>query len=287
MGPTQLNADAGEHQQPISSIQQQFNYSPSHSASHSGISSNTDSAPNSSSKPAQTSTSLTTSTSQDACAKEQRERDSDTPRPTSISTTIASTGDASTSSSRPTLPTMLCFCALTLSIFLVALDTVLIPTALPSISLDFHIPDSLYAWTGSAYLLANAASIPFWGKLSDVFGRKPIILISNGIFLMGSLVCAVSVNATMLVAGRTVQGLGGGGVNVLVYVCVADMFAIRYVPPRFCLGHWTLRTDHQKRPVVLHGHCGCHVCSSIGSWPRNRRCLCTKSELALVFLYQP
>jgi MFS family permease len=62
-----------------------------------------------------------------------------------------------------------------------------------------------------------------------VFGRKPIILISNAIFLGGSLICAVSVDATMLVAGRAVQGLGGGGVNVLVYVCVADMFAIRYV----------------------------------------------------------
>ncbi|KAF2634359.1 MFS general substrate transporter [Massarina eburnea CBS 473.64] len=134
---------------------------------------------------------------------------------------------SSASSSRPSIATLLCFSALTLSIFLVALDTVLIPTALPSISLDFNIPDSLYAWMGSAYLLSNGASIPFWGKLSDVFGRKPIILISNSIFLLGSIICAVSGSATTLVAGRTVQGLGGGGVNVLVYVCVADMFAIR------------------------------------------------------------
>jgi len=147
-------------------------------------------------------------------------------RPTSISTTMSS-GEAPLSGSRPRLATLLCFSALTLSIFLVALDTVLIPTALPSISRDFHIPDSLYAWTGSSYLLANAASIPFWGKLSDVFGRKPIILIANSIFLGGSIVCAVSVSAPMLVAGRSVQGLGGGGVNVLVYVCVADLFAIR------------------------------------------------------------
>ncbi|KAF1976723.1 MFS general substrate transporter [Bimuria novae-zelandiae CBS 107.79] len=128
---------------------------------------------------------------------------------------------------RPSLPTLLCFSALTLSIFLAALDTVLIPTALPSISRDFHIPDSLYAWTGSAYLLANAASIPLWGKLSDVFGRKPIILLANSVFLVGSILCAVSSSAAMLVAGRSVQGLGGGGINVLVYVCVGDLFAIR------------------------------------------------------------
>ncbi|KAE8838537.1 hypothetical protein HRS9139_02920 [Pyrenophora teres f. teres] len=119
------------------------------------------------------------------------------------------------------------FTALSLSIFLVALDTVLIPTALPTISQSFHIPDSLYAWTGSAYLLANAASVPFWGKLSDVFGRKPVIQTANITFLLGSIISAVSVNAAMLVTGRAVQGLGGGGIVVLVNVCVSDMFRIR------------------------------------------------------------
>ncbi|KAF2677953.1 MFS general substrate transporter [Lentithecium fluviatile CBS 122367] len=188
MEPTQLDGSVAEKQRNASTAQQQPSPTSSQLGSHSRFSSNTEST---------------------------------------ISTTTDSADEASSPRSRPSLSTILCFCALTLSIFLVALDTVLIPTALPSISLDFHIPDSLYAWTGSAYLLANAASIPFWGKLSDVFGRKPIILISNVIFLGGSLICAVSANATMLVAGRAVQGLGGGGVNVLVYVCVADMFAIR------------------------------------------------------------
>lgn len=136
---------------------------------------------------------------------------------------------AGTSTSRPSFAILLAYSALCISIFLVALDTVLIPTALPTISESFHIPDSLYAWTGSAYLLANAASIPFWGSLADVFGRKPVILVANVIFLIGSIVCAVSINAPMLVAGRAVQGLGGGGINCLVYVCVSDLFAIRYV----------------------------------------------------------
>jgi hypothetical protein len=129
--------------------------------------------------------------------------------------------------------TLLAFIALCLSIFLVALDTVLIPTALPTIALSFHIRDSLYAWIGSAYLLANAASGPFWGKLSDVFGRKPVILAADLIFLVGSVVCAVSTNAIMLIAGRVIQGFGGGGVVVLVHVCVSDLFPIRYVLPLF------------------------------------------------------
>jgi hypothetical protein len=140
---------------------------------------------------------------------------------------------------RPAVPirTLLAFVALCLSIFLVALDTVLIPTALPTIALSFHIRDSLYAWIGSAYLLANAASVPFWGKLSDIFGRKYVILAADFIFLLGSIVCAISTNATMLIAGRVIQGFGGGGVVVLVHVCVSDLFPIRYVLLLFSIQH--------------------------------------------------
>jgi Na+/melibiose symporter-like transporter len=133
------------------------------------------------------------------------------------------------SRSRPSLSTLLAFIALCLAIFLVALDTVLIPTALPTIALSFQVSDSLYAWIGSAYLLANAASVPFWGKVSDIFGRKAVILAAEIIFLVGSMICALSSNAVMLIAGRAVQGFGGGGVVVLVHVCVSDLFSIRYV----------------------------------------------------------
>lgn len=168
---------------------------------------------------------------------------------TSIVKTSVSTGQSSassivdhdvaniapTSSTRPSLAVLLAYTALCISIFLVALDTVLIPTALPTISESFHIADSLYAWTGSAYLLANASSIPLWGTLADVFGRKPILLVANIIFLVGSVVCAVSVNAPMLVGGRAIQGLGGGGVNCLVYVCVSDLFTLRYVTSVHCM----------------------------------------------------
>lgn len=146
---------------------------------------------------------------------------------TSISHTVAEKCRSPLERHRPTIKQLLAFIALCLSIFLVALDTVLIPTALPTITSSFHIPDALYAWTGSAYLLANAGSIPLWGKLSDIFGRKPVLLVANIIFLAGSILGAVSLDATMLIAGRTVQGLGGGGVVVLVHVCVSDMFAIR------------------------------------------------------------
>lgn len=105
--------------------------------------------------------------------------------------------------------------ALNLSLFLAALDTVLITTALPTISQLFNISDDGYAWIGTAYLLTNAASVPFWGTISDVFGRKPILLLANGIFLAGSLISAQAVSFRMLLVGRAVQGLGGGGIVIL------------------------------------------------------------------------
>ncbi|KAF2404260.1 hypothetical protein EJ06DRAFT_194348 [Trichodelitschia bisporula] len=117
--------------------------------------------------------------------------------------------------------------ALCLSVFLAALDTVLITTALPTIAAQFHITDAGYAWIGSSYLLTNAASVPFWGKISDVWGRKPVLLIANGVFLVGSLVSALATGLAMLIAGRAVQGLGGGGIVILVNICISDIFSIR------------------------------------------------------------
>ena len=71
------------------------------------------------------------------------------------------------------------------------------------------------------------ATTPSWGKISDIFGRKPILLTANVIFLVGSLVCALSVNIHMLIGGRVLQGIGAGGLLTLSTVCMADMFSVR------------------------------------------------------------
>jgi MFS family permease len=104
-----------------------------------------------------------------------------------------------------------------------------VSTALPSIAGEFHVSQADYNWIGSAYLLACAASTPSWGKISDIFGRKPILIVANVVFLIGSLLCALSVNQRMLIGGRSVQGIGGGGLLSLVNICVADLFSQRYV----------------------------------------------------------
>jgi len=104
----------------------------------------------------------------------------------------------------------------------------IITTALPTIAEHFHSASG-YTWIGSAYLLGAAASTPIWGKISDIFGRKPILLIANVVFLVGSLIAALSVTIGMLIVARTVQGIGGGGLIVLVNICIGDLFSMRYV----------------------------------------------------------
>jgi MFS family permease len=103
----------------------------------------------------------------------------------------------------------------------------IITTALPTIAQHFQSPAG-YTWIGSGYLLGAAASTPIWGKISDIFGRKPILLLANIVFMVGSLIAALSINIGMLIAARAIQGIGGGGLLVLVNICIGDLFSIRY-----------------------------------------------------------
>lgn len=116
--------------------------------------------------------------------------------------------------------------ALCMAVFLAALDVTIITTALPTISEHFH-SSSGYTWIGSAFLLANSASIPSWGKISDIFGRKPMLLLANVIFMIGSLVAALSNSIGMLIAARAIQGIGGGGLIILVNIVIGDLFSLR------------------------------------------------------------
>lgn len=127
---------------------------------------------------------------------------------------------------RTKLQTTLIVVALCSAVLLAALDVTITTVAIPTISNDFQ-SSSGYIWIGSAYLLANAAAAPSWGKLSDIFGRKPVLLTAVGIFWVGSLLCGLSVTMGMLIAGRVVQGVGGGGSLILVNICISDLFSVR------------------------------------------------------------
>jgi hypothetical protein len=116
--------------------------------------------------------------------------------------------------------------SLAIATLLVALDITIVTTALPTIAEEFNSASG-YTWVGSAYLIANSAATPIWGKVSDIFGRKPCLLITNAIFFVGSLIAALSINMNMLIAARVIQGMGGGGLIVLVNISISDLFAMR------------------------------------------------------------
>ncbi|KAH6696947.1 major facilitator superfamily domain-containing protein [Plectosphaerella plurivora] len=132
-----------------------------------------------------------------------------------------------TCSPTPSSQIALLMLALCLSVFLAALDAVLIATALPSIARAVSASDAGFAWIGAAYLLAMAAAVPLWGRASDILGRKPLIMTAQAFFMAGSLVSALAPDLAVLVAGRAVQGLGAGGVMALVNIVVGDMFSPR------------------------------------------------------------
>ncbi|KAH8660890.1 putative MFS transporter [Tricladium varicosporioides] len=116
--------------------------------------------------------------------------------------------------------------ALNLAMLATALDQTIVATAIPTITHDLKSASG-YVWIGGANLLANAASGPIWAKLSDIFGRKPIILISNILFFGATILCGNASTMKMLIVGRTLQGVGAGGLIPMVLITVSDLFSIR------------------------------------------------------------
>ncbi|KAL4905776.1 hypothetical protein BDW74DRAFT_184855 [Aspergillus multicolor] len=116
--------------------------------------------------------------------------------------------------------------ALSLSLFVSALDQTIVATATPTISAELD-SGSGYIWIGGAYLIANAASSNIWANLSDIWGRKPILLSAVGFFFGASIICAKAVNMSMLIAGRGLQGIAGGGLLQLITITISDLFSVR------------------------------------------------------------
>lgn len=114
--------------------------------------------------------------------------------------------------------------ALVLAVFLVALDLTIVATAIPKITDQFHSLDQI-GWYGSAFFLTLACFQSAWGKVYKFFPIKPAFMTAIAIFELGSLICGVSRNSTMLIAGRAIAGLGASGISTGCYTIVA--FAAR------------------------------------------------------------
>ncbi|QRV73239.1 major facilitator superfamily transporter [Ceratobasidium sp. AG-Ba] len=115
----------------------------------------------------------------------------------------------------------LIFLALCVSTFLSALEVTSVSTALPTIVESLQGHD--FAWVGSAFTLGSTAFMPMSGGLAEIFGRRPIMLASLLLFAIGSAVCGAAQSMDMLIAGRTIQGIGGGGILTLTDIIVADL----------------------------------------------------------------
>ncbi|GJD03033.1 multidrug resistance protein fnx1 [Colletotrichum higginsianum] len=146
--------------------------------------------------------------------------------PTTVTATAAAAADDDPEAGRTKLETLLIVLSLCAALFLAALDVTIITTAVPTIAEEFN-SNIGYIWIGSAYLLANAAFVPTWGKISDIWGRKPVLLSAVGVFWIGSLICGLATSMGMLIGARAIQGIGGGGIIVLVNICISDLFSMR------------------------------------------------------------
>ena len=110
--------------------------------------------------------------------------------------------------------------------FLATLDQSIVGTALPRIVSDLGGLDHL-SWVVTAYLLTSTASTPLWGKISDLYGRRPIFQLAIVIFLVGSALCGLSQSMPQLIAFRALQGVGGGGLFAIALGIIGDI-----IPPR-------------------------------------------------------
>src|SRR6266540_407316 len=122
--------------------------------------------------------------------------------------------------------TLIVFFGLMLGMLLAALDQTIVSTALPRIVRDLG-GFQHYSWVFSAYMLGATVTVPLYGKLSDIYGRRPFFLLGIALFSTGSIISGLATSMEMLIAGRAIQGLGAGGLIPLAIAVIGDI-----IPPR-------------------------------------------------------
>ncbi len=121
---------------------------------------------------------------------------------------------------------LLIFAGLMVAMLLAALDQTIFSTALPTIVGDLHGVNEML-WVTTAYVLASTITLPVYGKLGDLIGRKGLFIFAISIFVVGSIVGALAAGMDQLILGRAIQGLGGGGLLILAQAIIADVVPAR------------------------------------------------------------
>lgn len=140
-------------------------------------------------------------------------------------TKIASAAEPA-SPAKPQASTNVIIGALMVALLLSALDNTIVGTAMPTIAGQFNA-FSLYAWVSTSYAVTSTIATLILGKLSDLYGRRRLLLFTIGLFLFASLLCGLAQSMPQLIAARALQGIGGGGIWGLTFATVGDI-----VPPR-------------------------------------------------------
>jgi EmrB/QacA subfamily drug resistance transporter len=121
--------------------------------------------------------------------------------------------------------TILITAGLMLSLFLASMESTVVSTGMPTIVSQLGGLES-YSWVFTAFMLASTTTVPLYGKLSDLFGRRPVFVAAMAIFLIGSALCGLATTMPQLIAFRTVQGIGAGGLLPLVFIIIGDLFSL-------------------------------------------------------------
>lgn len=118
------------------------------------------------------------------------------------------------------------FVSVCVTTLLVAVDLSIVSTALPTIAQDLNA-DELFVWVANAYVLASTAVQPLFGQAANIFGRRSLTIASVLLFMLGSGLAGGATNIGMIIAARTIQGVGGGGIITLGEIIICDLLPLR------------------------------------------------------------
>ncbi|KAL2915075.1 hypothetical protein HK105_205399 [Polyrhizophydium stewartii] len=145
----------------------------------------------------------------------------------SLSASETDASDAAAPAAKTTnLEFALILLGLAMAVFLASLDQTIVSVAIPAVAKEFKSLDEI-AWIGAAFFLTSTAFIPTYGKLADIFGRKPVFLLAVGVFEIGSIMCGASTSMKMLIISRAIAGLGGGGIFSLAIIIISDLVPLK------------------------------------------------------------
>jgi EmrB/QacA subfamily drug resistance transporter len=133
--------------------------------------------------------------------------------------------DATTSAGAPSVKRGIVVVALLLSVFMSAMEATVVGTAMPTVVADLG-GLLLYGWVGSSYLLASTVSVPLYGKLADLYGRRPVLVFGIVLFLIGSIWSGFAGSIEILIVARTLQGLGAGAIQPVTFTILGDLYTL-------------------------------------------------------------